>query len=754
MRHYRKALVLSGLCIIAFFCGNFHYNNSLPDDGELNFNFYNDRGDTLFKGIIERDPEPGDKNIRLQVEVNAVFTDDEWRNISGKVLVFVPLYSDYKYGDFLLVRGTPETPPQFEDFDYETYLARKGIYSTLYYPEISVLDTGRGIEPMEWIYSFRNSIASVIDKTLPEPQASLTKGILLGMRSSIPQSTKDDFSHTGTAHLLAISGLHLSIIAGILIAVSIRIFGRKGYVYVWMTLAAIWIYAVLTGMNPPVLRSVQMISLFLAAELFGRQRSSIIALFFAVALMSAFNPRILWDPSFQLSFAAMAGLVFVFPPVQSFCRRIISSRLGESGVSSTIAAVITDTFSVSFSALAAVWPLIAYHFGIISPAGLLATFFALPALPGIIITGFLSGIIGLVFLPAAQIIVWLGWLFISYILVVVKVFTIIPAIENQSIGIIPVVIYYLILILALRFFYRRNNNVKAISLSAGLSSLIPKKWVIIPLLILVVLVSVFAFSTPDGKLHVCFLDVGQGDAILIQKDGRQVLIDGGPSPQALMTSLGSELPFWDRTIDLVVLTHPDADHMTGLLEVLNRYDVETVLYPGVNHSSALYSGFLELLSEKDIHVIKAEAGQRISFSNDIYLDVLNPLAGIRYSNIDNNSVVLRLESGNLSFLFTGDIMNEGEYGLIAHRAIVNSDVLKIAHHGSSSSTTNELLNLVNPEIAVISVGSDNRYGHPTQEVIERLESRVSTGIYRTDIHGTIEFISDSENTWVKTGNKK
>jgi competence protein ComEC len=750
VKHQRKVAFLAGLFFITLFAGNYLYTCQRPDYDEQELSFYNGSENIHLKGKVKRDPEPGDKNTRLQIDVSSVLVDEEWRNVSGTALVFVPVYSDYSYGDLLLIEGSPETPPQLDDFDYETYLARKGIYSTIYYPKIAVLDTGTGIKPMEWIYAFRNGLVEVIDKTLPEPHASLTKGIVLGMRSTIPSSTRDEFSHTGTAHLLAISGLHLTIIAGILVSLGIRIFGRKGYVYVWMTIAAVWIYAILTGMNPPVLRSVQMISLFLAAELFGRQRSSIIALFFAAALMSGFNPKIVWDPSFQLSFTAMTGLILIFPLLQSLSRRVIISRFGETGTLSGITTTIADSFSVSISAIIAVWPLIAYYFGIISPIAPVATFFTLPALPGVIITGFLSGVTGLIFLPASQVLAWILWVFISYILLVVKAFTLIPVVENQSIGVLPVILYYMILIFILWYFYRKKKNTETSVSSAGFISLVPNKWIVIPLLVLSVFTSVFAFSMPDGKLHVNFLDVGQGDAILVSKDSRQVLIDGGPGPQAVTTALGKEMPFWDRSIDLVVLTHPDADHITGLIEVLRRYEVKQVLFPDMDVYTGLYTEFIDVIEEKEITMVPAEAGQRIRLSKDIYLNVLNPVRGIQYSDMDNNSVVLYLESGTMSYLLTGDIMKEAEYGMLLRRAVEESTVLKLAHHGSASSTTSEFLNVVNPSIAIISAGKDNRYGHPDEDVLERLEMTGNISIFNTGIHGTIEFISDSKNVWVKT----
>jgi competence protein ComEC len=247
---------------------------------------------------------------------------------------------------------------------------------------------------------------------------------------------------------------------------------------------------------------------------------------------------------------------------------------------------------------------------------------------------------------------------------------------------------------------------------------------------------------PDGKLHVYFLDVGQGDAILVSQGSRQILVDGGPSPQAITMALGKEMPFWDRTIDLLVLTHPDADHITGLIEVLRRYKVKQVLYPHMKVYTALHTEFLELIQEKDIPVILAEASQRISLTEDVFLDVLNPAQNIRYSDMDNNSVVLCLDSGIISFLLTGDIMKEGEYDLLLRRSVNESTVLKLAHHGSASSTTSEFLNAVNPQIAIISAGKDNRYGHPDEEVLERLKMKGNIAIFNTGIHGTIEFISD------------
>ena len=755
MRQHKKLIILSSLCLVAFLGGTFYFQSSPPADNAGSLQFYNDSGTVEIRGLVSRDPELRDKNTRLHLSAREIKLDEEWHEVSGTALLFVPRYAEYSYGDVLRVTGKLETPPQFDDFDYEEYLARKGIYSTVFYPEIEVLDTGKGFVLQEWIYSLRNSLSDTLVKILPEPQASLAQGIVFGIRENIPLSVKADFTRTGTAHLLAISGLHLSIVAGVLLSLGIWLFGRKGYVYIWLALAAIWLYALLTGMHAPVIRAAIMVSLFLAAELLGRQRSAITALAFAAAVMVGINPQILWDASFQMSFAAMAGLIFIYPLMQSLFRNVVRVTLGEEGTIASIAHLITDSLSVSLGAVIAVWPLVAYYFDVISPVAPLATFFALPALSGIIVAGALAGVLGLVLLPVAQVIGWLVWLFTSYMLLVVDIFSAVPFIEGGSVNANLILVYYLVLTLVIWLFTHRSKLVEVMPKADSFISRLPRKWVVPSLLVVAVLVAATAATLPDNKLHTSFLDVGQGDAILIQKGSQQILVDGGPSPQKIALALSEEMPFWDRTIDLVILTHPHADHVTGLVEVLNRYRVKQVLYPDLEYESLVYDEWLDLVEEKNIEYTLAKAGQRIDFGTGVTLEILNPqtpfLTGTEL-DVDNNGVVLRLEMGEVSFLLTADIVREAELELVTRRANLTSTVLKIAHHGSDTSTSEEFLAVVGPRLAVISVGEDNPFDHPSDEVTDRLENKLGEeNIYRTDEDGTIEFVTDGKKLWVKAG---
>jgi competence protein ComEC len=302
-------------------------------------------------------------------------------------------------------------------------------------------------------------MSQTLTQVLPEPQASLAQGITLGIRDNIPETVRDRFSYTGTAHLLAISGLHLSILAGILVSIGIWLFGRRRYLYVWLALVVIWLYALITGMHPPVVRAAIMASLFLIAELLGRQHSAIIALTVAAAVMVGINPQILWTASFQMSFIAMVGLIFVAPLFQLLGRKVIKSRLGKEGSAVSAANIINDAAAVSLGAVIGVGPLVAYYFGIISLVGPPATFLALPALPAIIITGALAGGFGFVALPVAQFFGWIAWLPLSYLLVIVNAFAAIPSAFVEVASFHPGIVggYYLALALGLSLYSRHRR---------------------------------------------------------------------------------------------------------------------------------------------------------------------------------------------------------------------------------------------------------------------------------------------------------
>lgn len=269
-------------------------------------------------------------------------------------------------------------------------------------------------------------------------------------------------------------------------------------------------------------------------------------------------------------------------------------------------------------------------------------------------------------------------------------------------------------------------------------------------------IAVFNLSRPQ-VLEVIFFDVGQGDAIFIETpEKQQILIDGGPS-SVILEKLAKEMPFWDRTIDLVILTHPEADHLAGLIEVFKRYKIENILWTGVVRDSAEYKEWKRAIKEEGANIKIAQNGQRIIASKTV-LEVLYPfenLEGKELKNSNDTSIVSKLVFNDISFLFTGDISQEVEKALVLNQVkhnLIDSDVLKVAHHGSKYSSSEEFLATVSPELAVIQVGKSS-YGHPAQELLNRLKN-FDIKILRTDKDGDIKIISDGKKLWFIQKKKK
>ncbi len=277
------------------------------------------------------------------------------------------------------------------------------------------------------------------------------------------------------------------------------------------------------------------------------------------------------------------------------------------------------------------------------------------------------------------------------------------------------------------------------------------KWLLPIAVVAIIWYADFYFESRQNLL-VTFFDIGQGDAVFIEvPGGNQVLIDGGPS-ERILSKLGRAMPFWDRSLDLLILTHPHADHLDGLFEVLKKYEVGMVLESGANHSLAEYKEWQEMLIKKNIHTVYARAGQKIVLGGGAELDVYYPFRNFTGESLKNQhdaNVVARLKYGKNSVLLTGDAEKSAEYRLLWEAPknpffVLRSDVLKVGHHGSKTSSSGDFLKTVSPRWAVISVGDKNRYGHPHQEVLDRLSAVVSK-IFRTDIDGDIKIESDGKN---------
>ena len=272
-----------------------------------------------------------------------------------------------------------------------------------------------------------------------------------------------------------------------------------------------------------------------------------------------------------------------------------------------------------------------------------------------------------------------------------------------------------------------------------------KDWLVLIALGLTIVLTFF-IKQADGKLHAYFLDVGQGDAIFVETpSGKQILVDGGPD-ETILQRLGEVMPFYDRTIDLTINTHPDADHLAGLLSVLEKYKVLTIAETGMVCETSLCAEWKNLKAGEGADLFNLILGQEISIGDDARFLVLHPFedeAGKTFSKRNNGGIVLKLVFGAQSVLLTGDIEKQIENKLVLARVNIDSDFLKIAHHGSKTSSTEKFIEKVSPLTAFIEVGRNNKYGHPTEEVLKRLAD-FKIPYYRTDIDGTVELVLDGQ----------
>ncbi len=764
----RRSL-LPGLVALALVLGALRADAAEPAGADA-LTPYHGAGALLVRGIVEGTPEPAGAHTRLRLRVDSVDDGGGWAAVDATALVtlresqrIVELRDRpyFRYGDRLLLEGELEAPEPFEDFDYPAYLARQGIRTVMLFPSAELIGEGEGSPFYRALHAVRWRLARSLSASVPEPQAAMGQALLLGMRDGLPDVLVDNFRATGTAHVLAISGLHVGVLLGIGMSASAWLFGRRHRLYLVAPFVLIWLYALLAGASPSVIRAATMGSVFLAARVLGRPGTVMPALGLAAAVMVALSPGVLWSVSFQLSFAAVAGIALLRP-------RISEWPLGARGEPGGPLAWLADAVGVSVAATLATLPLIAFYFERVSLVGILATPLVLPALPLALVLYAVTAAVGLVVALPAQVVGLLSWVAGGYIAVVVGLFARLPAASVEVGRVAPFLVwgYYgvLALLVSRRVVGRalarlaRWLRAAAATVAGGLSPLgglrVPW-WASGLALSVAALVWAVVLLRPGDRLEVVFLDVGQGDAAFISTpSGRQIVVDGGPDRLDMVRFLGENMPPGDRTLDLVVLTHPHADHLTGLLEVLERYEVGAVLERRVDYDGPGYAAWRELAAAEGALVVDAMAGQRIEMGDGAVVQVLGPpsrlLSGTE-SDVDNASVVVRIRYGEVSFLLTGDMFRAAEAALVASGQHVQSDVLKVGHHGSRTSSSRVFLDAVRPTVAVISAGADNQFGHPHAETLEALGRHVSPGMVLTTFErGGVRFVTDGEELYVST----
>ncbi len=715
------------LCLLLFLLGALRYTIAVPHFDDHALAYFNDRGAALIIGDVIDPPEVRDRTTYVYVAATRIQIDRTWHDISGVALLQVPRETDVRYGDQLQVYGAPSTPPEDADFSYKDYLARQGVHSLIRFSSVRVVARDQGNPFFAALYAFRDRALATIYAILPDPSASLLAGILLGVDAGIPRNVTDAFSATNTAHIIAISGFNIAIVAGILSKLAQRAVGQRRATFI--VIGGLVVYTLLVGASASVVRAAIMGSLSVLALHYHRQNDALNALAVSALLMTLLNPFTLFDLGFQLSFLATIGLVLYVTPLSTvfesaFARVLPSERAKQ------IVGVLNDSFIVTLAAQITSTPLIVFAFHRFSVVGLLTNFIVLPAQPSVMIWGGLATLTAILVQPLGQMIAWIAWALLEFTIAVVQWTASLPlaALPVGRFDAPLLAAYYLLLFGATRLDWRALFA--RITLRPALAigvALVAGMW----------LWSI-ALTAPDGRTHVEFLDTTGAATLVRTPGGSKILIDGGANPSVVMSALGERMPFWERSLDLVVLTNTDDDHLAGLVDVLERYAVRQIIQPSAPAKpSAAYSRWRDLLAEKRVASLPAQAGMIVNLDREVALEIVQPSDAAQPAL----PAIVCLRAGTVTFLFADSASADDQSALRASGMDLASAVLV-----APRKLTPEFVDAVSPQFAILFVGSGARE-KPSADTLAAL---ASTTLLRTDERGTIEMIVDGQTLAVRT----
>lgn len=721
-------LFLIALAMMVFFLGAGRFQTTVPEITANHISWYNDREyEILVTGNVAGFPDERDTYTNLRVEVTSVDTGDEELPVIGLILARVSSAETYHYGDVVRLRGHLKTPPENEDFSYRDYLARQGIRAIMSDAAATRLPFISGNPFLRLVFTFKEHAIANIYRIFPDPEASLLAGILLGEDKGLSAGLQQAFNNTGTAHIIAISGFNIAIIAALFVTVFSRLFGlRRGAVAACVGIA---VYTVLVGAEASVVRAAIMGGLALFARQVGRRQFAINTLAFTAAVMGGINPNTLWEAGFQLSFAATLGLVLYAAPFQDWLTNQLVRHVPVE-IARKIAGLVGAFILFTLAAQLTTLPIIAYHFGAISLVSFLANPFILPAQPLVMIMGGLAVLLSFVYLPLGQIAAWVSWPFTAYTIRAVEAFNLLPhgVILLGDFSFLFVLLFYTVL-LSLTYAWPRVKKTFHTALAPS--------GILVVLGVLAYLAWSAAFTVPDGRLHLTFLNVGSADAVLIQTpDGRFVLVNGGESPAHLSAFLGRRLPPFNRSLDWLVVASTQEQQISALPRILDRIPATNTLWAGLTESS--YSaGLLDRwLSDHGIPVARAYPGAMLDLGRQAKLEVLSISPRGAVVVVKWKSFLVLLPIG-MNF----DTLTELEYG----KSIGPVTVLLLADSGYGQTNPPEWLSNLHPQVAILSVVAGDPDGLPSQSVLDQLKDIT---LLRTDRNGWIEVTTDGEQMWL------
>lgn len=677
------------------------------------------------------------KQDKLQsiVKTEEILIGAEVYKVSYNIKVYGDKNNELSIGDKIVIQGyinkilPPRNPGSFNEM---TYYKSKKIDYKLFAKNIEIIEKG-SLSLKNVLYTLRNKASHIYDQLLPEKQSSIIKAMILGEKQYLTIEQKEAYQQSGISHILAISGLHISILGYGLYRMLIRLISRKNASLV--TIAFLILYCMLTGGSTSTIRAVYMLILIIIAEVIGRTNDIYSSLSLTALSLLVYNPYYLWDIGFLLSFSAVLGIVALVP--------ILDSLYNEKDN------VIISIFNVSLAAFLITTPILLYNFYELHIYSIIINIIVVPLMSLIIMFGFIALITGSVWII-------IGKFFSGIIFFVLSLYDIISKASNALplssivIGrphIINIILYYSLMIMFILLVSIKDNYRKILINSIKI------------VLCFTVIINTTLLMSND-YLMITHLDVGQGDcAVILSPDKDVYIIDGGGTvgktiddrdvgyytikPFLMMHGISK--------IHGIFLSHSDMDHIMGLIEILDYFKVDYLAVPAPYRTikDELYTKLETKVKEKNVEILYLGEGDRITH-NELKITSLYPNSKIEnYKNNNAYSLVLDVRYHLFNVLFTGDLEKEQEKYLVSKNVRLQSEVLKTPHHGSDTSSTEEFVDKIQPSIAIISSGKNNRYGHPSRSVVERYRSK-DISMYNTANDGAITIKTDGINYSVST----
>ncbi|MBN1428674.1 MAG: ComEC/Rec2 family competence protein [Anaerolineae bacterium] len=725
-------------CVLFFLLGAMRLGLSVPHFTQNDVASYNDQGFVQAEGVIIKPPIVRDAFTSFQVEVDTLILPDQApQKARGRVLVETTTIRDYHFGERVKLHGELRTPPVLEDFSYRDVLARKGVYSTMSYTQVDVVADHQADPIRHILFDFRARAHRMVNRLLPDPQAALLSGILLGIEADISPEVSDDFSMVGATHVIVISGSNLVIIVGLIQSLTRRVMRERLSAVV--TIAGVVFYTLFVGGDPAVTRAAFMVTLGLVGNQLSRQSYGMSSLGFAAWAMTIINPFTLWDVSFQLSFLATLGLILYVDPLQKLLENSLLKVLSAERTKQIVGA-ISDAFVVTVAAQITTTPIIALYFGRFSLLSLPTNFLIIPAQTPLMVLGGLAVIAAFVFFPLGQVIAWGSWVFLTWTIEIVRFFADLPyaSIEAESISPVSIGAVYA-LIFGLTWLVLRPDEKPADQWRGLRRSISVKALAGFGILVAIVLFAA-SFQLPDGRLHINFVDVGSGTATLIvTPSGRNILVDAGGSGRRLSTALGDNLPFWCRRIDLVILARPDQTHTGALPSVLDRYQPVSWMTNGL---------------PPDIEGVQtdwtaAQPGARISSGDGVTLTVLYTQMGPPAEGEPGEPISLLITYRDARILLPGELSADGLKDLRSNGYPIDATILYLGQDRGDIAADEAFLTAVGPQVTIVSVKPNKPLPHPDEQMLAFLAEAGST-IYRMDETGTVHVSTDGTQMWIET----